>query len=1125
MATMEFDYPNLFQGIRFHLAGFDPQMHDQVKLKIVSCGGVYVAENSSDCTHVIVYNLLLDDPICVAARRDGTALVTSTWIDHSLIAGKPANTSSIIYRPAKELNGIPGAKKLVICMSGYQGYLREYIRTMVSLTGAQFSGALIPTSVTHLICYKFEGQKYVSSSKRPKIKLVNHRWLEDCLKQWKILPEENYSKSSFELETMEAVAEDSEDETADITTRLTHQMLMNGRVYEARLPLKPEQVMESKVLHKIDTHSLIQPNNDEQNVGKTPAKFSSPLHVGEKSGNLSGQRPKRSADSLTDYCTPSNLRKFARTSNVSDGKSVGSQVKPKGYLESNDVGASNLKEDEVIVGSTSVGGLKSKRLSGVHVGNYSPDVEGQCVLPHLKQFSGHLDVPHVATDSRVLIGTANKSLDAPEPETPVSGPLKRSKKSSLTISSCTSSQTVRASEDKLVNDVPCESLTLEKLEVGISGMGTRTSPIIGNVVSCALPGVDKMMSKPQIIQENVPFSPELKKLESSKSGNAKLNTDDQTGSLTSKPPRKKMAARKKMGSRSKVSQKTTDAHKGSLSVNFSKDDAVLHLTSHTEGKDNANSFVVDNDMAPRTDESSTVKFKPLMNSTAQINDYANPVNEETYEKAEMTTPFVANLYKEHENQHLAQEKVISGQAKEKQKTVIRAPKEVLHDADVDVGKKVREEKESANGKTLTAAGKKRRGDQLVKGPVQVESAIDKGDHDKGDHVDDKLRKKLPGTFKVLREGENEGDPCANNQCTMKDLKHTGKKKPGTMRLSKLASLISAEKENMSVAHGKSGNLSGKLNDSIVANHQGAVKGKKIDGKKRCGTLMLNKADKENEFLFHEDEKSNGALPKSIPPVRENNANSSESLTIQSGLTAVKSKQACFIVSGHKLQRKEFQLLIKRLKGKHCRDSHQWSYQATHFIVPDPIRRTEKFFAAAASGRWILKADYLTESITAGEFLPEEPYEWHINGLSQDGAINLEAPRKWRLLREKTGHGAFYGMRIVVYGECIAPTLDTLKRVVKAGEGTILATSPPYTRLLNSGVDFAIISQGMPRVDVWVQEFLRHEIPCVSVDYLVEYVCKPGYPLDRHVLYNTHEWAAKSFARLSSLSIQSATPKN
>lgn len=95
--------------------------------------------------------------------------------------------------------------------------------------------------------------------------------------------------------------------------------------------------------------------------------------------------------------------------------------------------------------------------------------------------------------------------------------------------------------------------------------------------------------------------------------------------------------------------------------------------------------------------------------------------------------------------------------------------------------------------------------------------------------------------------------------------------------------------------------------------------------------------------------------------------------------------------------------------------------------------------------------------------------------------------------------------------------DTLKRVIKAGDGTILATSPPYTRFLNSGVDFAIVSPSMPHVDSWIQEFIRYEIPCVVADYLVEYVCKPGYSLERHVLYNTHAWAEKSFAKLQRLS--------
>lgn len=73
-------------------------------------------------------------------------------------------------------------------------------------------------------------------------------------------------------------------------------------------------------------------------------------------------------------------------------------------------------------------------------------------------------------------------------------------------------------------------------------------------------------------------------------------------------------------------------------------------------------------------------------------------------------------------------------------------------------------------------------------------------------------------------------------------------------------------------------------------------------------------------------------------------------------------------------------------------------------------------------RWVLKSDYLAASNQAGRFLQEDAYEWFKKGLNEDGAINVEAPRKWRLLRERTGHGALHGMRIIVYGECIAPPL-------------------------------------------------------------------------------------------------------
>jgi topoisomerase (DNA) II binding protein 1 len=83
------------------------------------------------------------------------------------------------------------------------------------------------------------------------------------------------------------------------------------------------------------------------------------------------------------------------------------------------------------------------------------------------------------------------------------------------------------------------------------------------------------------------------------------------------------------------------------------------------------------------------------------------------------------------------------------------------------------------------------------------------------------------------------------------------------------------------------------------------------------------------------------------------------------------------------------------------------------------------FVSLLNKRWILKPDYLTACNEAGKFLEEEPFEWHGHGLNSSETISLDAPRKWRQQKQCTGHGAFYGMQIVIYGECIAPTLVRL----------------------------------------------------------------------------------------------------
>ncbi|CAN6469158.1 unnamed protein product [Victoria cruziana] len=169
---------SIFLGVRFVLFGFDPSNEVQLRNALVNGGAVDVGRYDSSCTHVIVHRLTRDDPVCVVAWRDGKTVVNGMWIVDSIDLGRPADANHALYMPVKDLNGIPEFQELHVCLTGYQKQERYDIMRMVELLGAKFSKPLVANKVTHLVCYKFEGEKY-ELAKKMGIKLVNHRWLED----------------------------------------------------------------------------------------------------------------------------------------------------------------------------------------------------------------------------------------------------------------------------------------------------------------------------------------------------------------------------------------------------------------------------------------------------------------------------------------------------------------------------------------------------------------------------------------------------------------------------------------------------------------------------------------------------------------------------------------------------------------------------------------------------------------------------------------------------------------------------------------------------------------------------------------------------------------------------------
>ncbi|XP_062030119.1 BRCT domain-containing protein At4g02110 [Rosa rugosa] len=1261
--------PKTFLGVRFVLLGFDPMNERQVRSKLLDCGGSDVGLYSPNCTHLIVDRITYDHPVCVAARNDGKTVVTALWVHHSFDVGMPLDAAAIIYRPLKHLNGIPGAKNLLMCLTGYHGQDRDDIMTMVGLMGAQFSKPLVASKVTHLICYKFEGDKYKLAKQLPQIKIVNHRWLEDCLRDWVLLQEDKYNQSGYELEIMEAEARDSEDEAEDTFIKQSVGRSMNKSCHniqagspvpfripksEGEVPMVPQNSVEKSIsrnedefdqasiffdvhVSKVpspqdackfkdatlgehnDVHHTTPDSKKKDDMASTfgsaerspphsdrklsysrqsPWKSTLPLYLGDKSsyGSRSSKAPIRKLSVNDDFASSSFK---AEENEKIDSNCV------EALLKGNHV--HNEKESTGILPQkrTVDHSYASPKLQKTSYDARSSFVRSPSCDTSPKEIPASLIDRSYKTTSHCINRNDEKSLDK------TMTCLNAAETSGAVVSPTKSSTLTKKS---LTCDVPSSTTLIS--EIGQDGNVNKRTPLstfqrLRKSPLSSKPGIGELVMEestttvsetlePQNQQQDVQGSSPRNEPSVINNSNDLANLDLHKGGTddSTKSDRKKMLSKKTLGSRPKL---TSANHKFSV---YLDEDASLNVA--TVDTNAANQEKPPTALKPDL-LSPDVSVKALKMAEVKDVTTSGNVSESKIDSLDDETEAPAE-----EDQHEL-ESILEAKTTEKSEGVQHIsnysnPR--VHGDAMASGENMQENEPAETVSVLVESTSKGVGDKgknsgrkrpLGKTKLKTVPAItDKMNSRKGvsedllNHSDPCAHGDAMASMGNMQENEQGESISVLVESTSKGVgvivkKNSGKKGPlGKTKLKTVPAVTDKMNSEKGVSedvlnhsepcvHGDSmasvekikGNEQGESVSMLVESTSkgDGAKGKKNNGKKRPlgrTKLKTSPAATETENTEETEMEEEGLAcpvgkskccsePKSKPEdsseLKENRpiacgdqniskakeqaekshvkcyftpmeinqklAKISRNSSIQEVKASdrVKTQPEWFILSGHQFERKEFQQIIKRLKGRCCRDSHNWSYQATHFIIPEPIRRIEKFFAAAASGRWILKSDYLAASNQAGKFVAEEPYEWYKSGLSEDGTINLEAPRKWRLLRERTGHGAFHGMRIIIYGDCIAPRLDTLKRVVKAGDGTILATCPPYTRFLNSGVDFAIVSPGMPRVDMWVQEFLKHEIPCVVADYLVEYVCKPGYPLERHVLYNTHAWAEKSFGRL------------
>ncbi|KAH7479333.1 DNA topoisomerase 2-binding protein 1-B [Phytophthora ramorum] len=248
-------------------------------------------------------------------------------------------------------------------------------------------------------------------------------------------------------------------------------------------------------------------------------------------------------------------------------------------------------------------------------------------------------------------------------------------------------------------------------------------------------------------------------------------------------------------------------------------------------------------------------------------------------------------------------------------------------------------------------------------------------------------------------------------------------------------------------------------------------------------------------------KRKAAESKKAPPAKASTKKQKkETVADKKSRAASPKTKRVFLLTGDRDQAIVHTSIISSLGGTVSDFGRVFDNNCTHIICSE-LKRTEKFIAGCAAGKWILKPSYLEACATAEKFVDEAAHEWGTHASDKkniDQRIWPGASGYWR--KERTGGhpGAFAGWRFFIHAKCVPPR-DMCERIALAGGGSVipLTKAADFNSLAKESTleapVVALFSPEVPTRDLWLKKLKEHEIQCLKATFLIDYITKKQAP--------------------------------